>query len=67
MRHGAAHEQSLGQWVAEVWINGDRDHNRKRPVRAVNATASTPIAAVELLVASLNAEAQVVTFEEIGW
>ena len=51
----------------EVWINGDRDHNRKRPVRSVSSTASTPIGAVAALVAKLKAEARAVSFEEIGW
>lgn len=57
---------ALGLWIAEVWINGGRDHNRKRPVRSVSAIALSPIGAVAALVAKLNAEARELTFEEIG-
>lgn len=45
-------------WAASVDVKGRSDHNRKRAVRSVSATASSPIGAIVALIEKLNAEAQ---------
>ena len=41
-------------WTASADIKGDRDHNRKRTIRSETAIASTPLIAIERLVAKLG-------------
>jgi hypothetical protein len=41
-------------WMASVDLKGD-GHNRKRAIRSISATGSTPIAAIAALIEKLDA------------
>ena len=52
-------------WCASADINGTSDHNRKRAVRSESSIASTPLRAVEQLVAKLGSQAEQVSLWEM--
>jgi hypothetical protein len=49
-------------WAASIELKGDTRATRKRNVKAVSATASSPIGAIRELIAKLDAEAEQIDF-----
>jgi hypothetical protein len=54
-------------WMASVDEKGDTVASKKRKVRSISATDSTPIGAVEALLATLNQQPQPQAFEDEFW
>jgi hypothetical protein len=51
-------------WRAGVEVHGDSPHSRSRALRSVSAIATSPLCAIELLMAKL---APVDEEDELGW
>jgi hypothetical protein len=56
-----------GVWMASVDECGDTITTKKRKIRSISATSSTPTGAVEALLAILNQQPQAQEFEDEFW
>jgi hypothetical protein len=54
-------------WVASVEVKGDGVATKKRAVRSVSATASSPIGAIRSLIAKLDGAPRETADFEGGW